>query len=512
MPTPDHERVLEPELRDPLARAGESLARAGYSEDALAVFDELMGRAGALTAANARAITEDGGGVGLALRLFAAGLEVDRQKADALLGPAGLDALVRAGVLVDGAGAGVRAEISLLPQAGLWTTRDFVAALRPGAAISGYVLGIGESSRRLDAMTVRRRSRLTLDIGTGQGFQAVRAATKSERVIGTDVNPRALWCGAISAAMSGVGARVELRSGSLYEPVMDVAGRADLIVSNPPYVVTPWEGRECLSSEMRGDGFVASLVRGAGPMLAEGGVMCLVGEWACGESWDSRPRAWAAGQGLDAWILGWDIEDAKGYATRWLRELEQLDGRAPRAEAARVAAWVDALRREGIREMASGAIVLQKRSGVRNWIRSDRVEPGPLGDAGEQVEAVLAGETLAREWEDDRLARAVLRPRAPTVIEQRWRPRTMDGGASALSPESATLRQTRGWAMALGVEGAMLDLMARFDGVRSVREVAHATAGELGLDGAALEARILPIARRLASSGHFAVREASQSE
>ncbi len=508
MPMPDHERVLEPGLRDPLARAGESLARAGYSEDALAVFDELMGRAGALTAANARALTEDGGGVGLALRLFAAGLEVARLEAAGLVGAEGLEALVRAGVLAEGSGGGVRAEISLLPQAGLWTTRDFAAALRPGAAISGYVLGIGESSRTLDAMTVRRRSGLTLDIGTGQGFQAVRASGHSARVIGTDVSPRAVWCAAISAAMSGVGGRVEMRAGSLYEPVADVAGRADLIVSNPPYVVTPWEGRECLSSEMRGDGFVESLVRGAGAMLAEGGVMCLVGEWACGESWDSRPRAWVAGQGLDAWIIGRDVEDARAYATRWLRELEQLDGRAPRAEAARVGAWVGALQREGIREMASGAMVLRKRSGVSNWIRADRIESALQSDAGEQVEAVLAGETLAREWGDDRLARAVLRPREATVIEQRWRPRMAEGGGAALSPESATLRQTRGWAMALGVEGAMLDLMARFDGVRSVREVARATAGELGLDGAALEARILPIARRLASSGHFEVREA----
>lgn len=66
-------------------------------------------------------------------------------------------------------------------------------------------------------------------------MQSLHLARHAARIVGTDVNPRALELAALTAALNG--ADVDLREGSLYEPV---AGELfHLIVSNPPFVMSP---------------------------------------------------------------------------------------------------------------------------------------------------------------------------------------------------------------------------------------------------------------------------------
>ena len=61
-------------------------------------------------------------------------------------------------------------------------------------------------------------------------------AAKVDRVIGTDINPRAVALSRINAALNGIG-NVEFREGDMFAPV---AGETfDLIISQPPFVSTP---------------------------------------------------------------------------------------------------------------------------------------------------------------------------------------------------------------------------------------------------------------------------------
>ncbi len=59
-------------------------------------------------------------------------------------------------------------------------------------------------------------------------------------VVATDISARALRLAATTAELSGY--RWDLRAGSLLEPVADEA--FDLIVANPPFVVSPGLDRE----------------------------------------------------------------------------------------------------------------------------------------------------------------------------------------------------------------------------------------------------------------------------
>ena len=83
-----------------------------------------------------------------------------------------------------------------------------------------------------------------LDLCTGSGCLAIIAAHQFPEafVDATDISRDALDVAAINVAQHGMGDRLNLHHGSLYDP-LPVAARYDLIISNPPYVNTTSMGK-----------------------------------------------------------------------------------------------------------------------------------------------------------------------------------------------------------------------------------------------------------------------------
>lgn len=77
-----------------------------------------------------------------------------------------------------------------------------------------------------------------LDVGTGSGCIALSLAVEGAftRIVATDVSADALAVAASNTERTEAAARVELRHGSLFDPV--AGERFDVIVSNPPYLTT----------------------------------------------------------------------------------------------------------------------------------------------------------------------------------------------------------------------------------------------------------------------------------
>lgn len=126
-----------------------------------------------------------------------------------------------------------------------------------------------------------------LDVGTGTGAIALSLASEGAwaHVLATDVDEAALTLARENAEASGLDGRVEIRAGSLFEP-LDSDERFDVIVSNPPYVpevdastlepeVREWEPGRALFGGSDGLDVVTSIVQGAGRHLTEGGLLAL---------------------------------------------------------------------------------------------------------------------------------------------------------------------------------------------------------------------------------------------
>ncbi len=84
------------------------------------------------------------------------------------------------------------------------------------------------------------KSPLIADLGTGSGAIAVSLAKyiSGSKIYATDVSKEAIEIAKENAEKHGVQDRCTFFVGSLFEPLEDMKGRFDIIVSNPPYVKT----------------------------------------------------------------------------------------------------------------------------------------------------------------------------------------------------------------------------------------------------------------------------------
>ena len=219
-----------------------------------------------------------------------------------------------------------------------------------------HVLGLGGASLTLARITPRRDVGRALDLGCGTGVQALHAARHASRIVATDTNPRALAMTALSAALSGVPEeQLDLREGSLFGPVSDE--RFDLVVSNPPFVISPSHQFTYRDAGLTGDELSRLVVRGAAAHLSPGGIAVVLANWQHinGEDWAERVSEWVRGTGASAWIVQRDSQAVADYAATWIRDAGIAEG--PEFDEA-MHAWLDAFAEQGCEAVGFGWVVL----------------------------------------------------------------------------------------------------------------------------------------------------------
>jgi release factor glutamine methyltransferase len=117
-----------------------------------------------------------------------------------------------------------------------------------------------------------------VDVGTGSGCIAVALAAQlpGAEIVAVDASPDALQVARANAAALAPGASLRFVEGNLLEPVADLAGTVDLIVSNPPYVAAGEV--EALPREVRDHEPRAALVSGETGLEAIGALVAAAPE------------------------------------------------------------------------------------------------------------------------------------------------------------------------------------------------------------------------------------------
>lgn len=456
----------------------------------------------------------------------------------------------------------------------LWVASDQTALQTRTTLPSWHVLGIGRASMTLAGNVIRRPVARALDLGTGCGIQTLHLLAHADHVTATDLSLRALEFTAFNLALNAetlgldldldldpdladlqerdrqsqgpgsgfpltLGGRVTLLQGDLLEPVSGC--RFDLVVSNPPYVITPRSGSEPArftgeggdgintyrDGGRPGDRLLTELVATLPEHLEPGGMAQMLGNWeihglpdhavangldstldggldsapdrVAGAAspqlpgWEMRPRSWVP-SGVDAWFIQRDVLDPAGYAETWLQDSsEQLD---PARYAAGYRRYLEDFGERGVAAVGFGYVWLRRPAAPRaGRIRTEVLESElqqPLGPAW--GEAVVRWDLVAGDIGDTGVTGdpTALRELHVTVPGDVTEERHQRFGAD--HPEIILARQGAGFRRTAHVDTATAGFLSAADGEFSVGQLTGAVAGLLDLDEAGERALVAAVA------------------
>lgn len=320
----------------------------------------------------------------------------------------------------------------------------------------------------------------------------------------TDISPRALSFARFNLTLNGVGARVELRQGDLLQPV--AGEQFDLVVSNPPFVVTP--RRAGLTAYtyrdggLEGDAVVQRLVSGIGHHLNPGGTAQLLGNWELrrGESWQERVASWldagaAQGVALDAWVVQREVQDVAEYAETWLRDAGSPE---PQEWLDAYLAYLDDFAHRGVESVGFGVITLRRPTQVVPGRTPHRLLEEVRGGRGQTLGACLAAGLAAAEWlaatDDAGLSATRLRVTGDVTEERHHRP-------GSEHPAVILLRQGGGFERVVQVSGETAAVVGACDGELPLGVLLDAVADLMGLTSGEVREQVVPAVRHLIADG-----------
>lgn len=324
--------------------------------------------------------TQGGGPLETLIRLFLLGLEVEISAGRDTLASVSLEDCCDAGLLYKENNK-LRGRIILFPRGELILAHDLLPTLNPKTG-EDWVMGIGNSTVVLSNLTVRRQITSALDLCSGSGYHGLLAASHSQHVIAADRNPRATAFSQLNSRLNQID-NIESLTGNLWEPV---SGRKfDLIVCNPPFVISPSSRFIYRDSGLRGDEFCMRLLCDASAYLNEGGYFHMLSNWAHYSNQDlyDRMRRFFATIGCDVWAIRSKTLDCSNYALTWLKETQGQDSSEHIAQS--YEEWMRYYEQEGIEAISDCTLTLRRRENGKNWFQLDDPPEKGIGPVGDSV-------------------------------------------------------------------------------------------------------------------------------
>ena len=409
-----------------------------------------------------------------------------------------------------------------------WVASDLGELVTGQALAPDHVLGIGRAGLTLAALTPRKPVETALDLGVGCGIQTLYLLRHVRQVVATDISTRALEFTAFNVALAGVdSARVQLRQGNLLEPV--AGQRFDLIVSNPPFVITPPSVRQAglplMEYRDAGGPILPALVRGLEDHLNPDGVAVMLGNWEHreGTSWRTSVNQWID-KSLDAWIIQREVQDPVEYAAMWLRDGGLTPERSGVAFENALAAWQEDFDSRQVSGVGMGYLVFHAPSVaatsgpggtalegqtapeepasdaaapgavVEPWRVLEEVPTSGQGALGEHVAQVIAAHEALRGLDDAQVAALKLHTASGLSKEEALTPTPV--------PTAPVIRQAEGFGRVIAVGMPEVALLSASDeGLLTVAQIAAAVASLTSEDQAAVLADMVAATRTFAHAG-----------
>jgi ubiquinone/menaquinone biosynthesis C-methylase UbiE len=434
--------------------------------------------------------TRQGTPCDILIRLFLIEVPVEIEAVRQAILPMQIETLEQAG-LIEINGPSVTAAVKLLPYNDLYVAFDRPRRLQDGMA--DYVMGIGRSSIMLANLTVRRHSQATLDLGTGCGIQALHAARHSDHVLAADLNPRAVRMASFNAKLNGM-QNVECVEGDLFAPAR--GKKFDLVISNPPFVISPEARYIYRDGGMEGDDICRKIVREAPRFLREGGFCQILCNWVEkeGQDWQERLADWFHGTGCDAWVMRSETQDIETYATTWIRHTELHD---TSEFAHRFEQWVSYYEGKGIDAISAGVITMRRTDHRTTWFRADDAPRTMIGPAGESIaKGFELRDFLETVRDDAALLEASFSLSPDASLERTYKP-----SPEGWMDDTLMLSLNRGFSYSGAVDQYVADILIACNGKRRLADVLDRLAAMPGIDQAKLKQTFCSVARRLIEHG-----------
>ncbi|DBA79396.1 TPA: hypothetical protein ACH3X2_000042 [Trebouxia sp. C0005] len=154
--------------------------------------------------------------------------------------------------------------------------RDFILAVGDGVLIprpeTEILIDLAEQAMQ---KRTELKQGVWLDLGTGSGAIAIALATlllDSTQIYAVDESPEAVAWAKLNVQRLGLTDRIQVKTGSWYEPVQTMCGNIAGIVSNPPYI--PHSQMSHLQAEVRQYEPWLALDGGQGPGLDSLNLIC----------------------------------------------------------------------------------------------------------------------------------------------------------------------------------------------------------------------------------------------
>jgi tRNA1(Val) A37 N6-methylase TrmN6 len=415
------------------------------------------------------------GPVGAAMRALLFDDPITRDEAKAAFGD-DLQRFLDLHLLTEGSGArgGIVSPFVLGIVDDLYVLADVLTA---GA---DAVMGLGPTTIVLARASKGPRVQSALELGCGAATAALVLSRRAERVVATDLNPRAVQMARINVALNGM-TNVDVRQGSLFEPVKGET--FDIVVSQPPFVARPASASAVtfLHGGARGDELARALLADLPAHLSPSGRAVLLIEWpVAGEAIEKTVRS-LVGADARVLVLSAPAADVLSHSAHYAAGLHPTVGPAYEEEVVARTGHMESL---GVRALVPTLTVVARGAPAFEATLAIQSFSSFAMDGG-AIDRKLAGFALASD--PTRLLATTLCTPHGLVLTQRQ----VGPGAEVASTLHAAFPPDAG----LQPVELTLDLLALLTAVHESRDVAAGLAlcaEQLGLPAGSARERLLP--------------------